>query len=94
MKKLLTAFCLTCALAIAAQAEEATQTKKKHSTKAPTPERKAAQKEILEKYDANKDGKLDKAEKSKISAEDKAKMEKAGMSRKKKGGEKREDTAK
>jgi opacity protein-like surface antigen len=94
MKKLLTALCLTCALTIAAQAEDATQTKKKHSAKAPTPEQKAAQKEILEKYDTNKDGKLDKAEKSKISTEDKAKMEKAGMGRKKKGGEKPEDAAK
>jgi opacity protein-like surface antigen len=62
MKKLLTALCLTCALTIAAQAEDATQTKKKHSAKAPTPEQKAAQKEILEKYDTNKDGKLDKVE--------------------------------
>ena len=80
--------------AIAAQAEEGTQTKKKQSAKAPTPEQKAAQKEILEKYDTNKDGKLDKVEKSKISTEDKAKMEKAGMGRKKKGGQKTEDAAK
>ncbi len=94
MKKLLTALCLTCALTIAAQAEDATQTKKKQSAKAPTPEQKAAQKEILEKYDTNKDGKLSKAEKSTISTEDKAKMEKAGMGRKKKAGEKPADAAK
>lgn len=94
MKKLLTALCFTCALAIAAQAEEGTQTKKKHPAKPPTPEQKATQKEILEKYDANKDGKLDKEERAKISAEDKTKMEKAGMGHKKKAGEKKEDATK
>jgi len=44
-----------------------------------TPEQKALMKEMTEKYDTNKDGKLDKEEKSKISAEDKEKMEKAGI---------------
>ncbi|MEO7299718.1 MAG: hypothetical protein ABI042_14215 [Verrucomicrobiota bacterium] len=46
---------------------------------APTEEQKAMRKELLEKYDTNKDGKLDKEEKSKISAEDKEKAKKAGM---------------
>ena len=37
-------------------------------------ERKGPPKELLEKYDTNKDGKLDKEEKSKISEEDKKKF--------------------
>ena len=37
-------------------------------------ERKGAPKELLEKYDTNKDGKLDKEERSKISEEDKKKF--------------------
>ena len=37
-------------------------------------ERKGAPKELLEKYDTNKDGKLDKEERSKISPEDRKKM--------------------
>jgi len=94
MKKLMTILCFTCALAIAAQADDGTSTKKKQHGKPPTADQKALQKEMLEKYDTNKDGKLDKAEKSKISADDKAKMEKAGLGHKKKSGEKTEDTAK
>jgi hypothetical protein len=75
MKKILTILCVTCALAVAAQAQE---TKKKHE---PSPEAKA----LLEKYDTNKDGKLDKAEKSKMTAEDKEKWQKANHPNKKKG---------
>ena len=37
-------------------------------------ERKGPPKELLEKYDTNKDGKLDKEERSKISEEDKKKF--------------------
>lgn len=37
-------------------------------------ERKGPPKELLEKYDINKDGKLDKEERSKISEEDKKKF--------------------
>jgi hypothetical protein len=94
MKKLLTALWFTSALAVVAQTEEGTQTKKKNQGKPPTAEQKAVQKEILEKYDINKNGKIDKNERAKISAEDKAKMEKAGMGRKKKAGDKKEDPAK
>ncbi len=50
----------------------------------PTAEQKALKKEITEKYDTNKDGKLDKEEKAKISAEDKERMEKAGLNHHKK----------
>lgn len=42
-------------------------------------EQKALIKEITAKYDTNKDGKLSKEERAKISAEDKAKLEKAGL---------------
>jgi hypothetical protein len=37
-------------------------------------ERKGPPKELLEKYDTNKDGKLDKEERSKISEEDRKKF--------------------
>ena len=59
MKKLLVALCCACALSLAVQAQDATSGKKKHEQ---TAEQKALHKEILAKYDANKDGKLDKAE--------------------------------
>ena len=64
---------------IAVRADDTTATAK--STKAPvvTEEQKAARKDLLAKYDANKDGKLDKEERKKItSADDKAKLKKAG----------------
>lgn len=71
-KKLTVTFAVAlCALALSAQAGEG-----KHKL---TPEQKALQKEMLEKYDANKDGKLDKAERAKISLEDKDRMQKAGL---------------
>ena len=44
-------------------------------------ERRKLRKEMLEKYDANKDGKLDKKERAKISKEDQEKLEKAGLGR-------------
>lgn len=79
MKKLLIALCFTCALALAVQAEEG---KKEH--KKMTDEQKTLMKDMLTKYDTNKDGKLDKEERAKISAEDKEKMQKAGLGRKSK----------
>ena len=57
--------------------------KEKEKTKL-TQEQKALRKEIASKYDANKDGKLDKEERAKISKEDREKMEKAGLGHKKK----------
>jgi len=86
MKKLLAISCLTCALAIAVQADD-TAPKKEGKAKAKpaaTAEQKALRKEITAKYDTNKDGKLDKEERAKISAEDKGKMENAGLGPKKK----------
>ena len=88
MKKLVIALCVTTAIAIAAHAEETKKdgTAKKHPQL--TEEQKTARKALLEKYDTNKDGKLDKEERAKISTEDKAKLEKAGLARKKKDGDK------
>ena len=68
---------LVCALTLAANAAEGE--KKKAS-----PEDKAARKELVDKYDTNKDGKLDKEERSKMTKEDKEKMEKLGGGHKKK----------
>ncbi len=94
MIKLMTVLCFAGALAVAVQAEESTAPKKKRPGKTPTAEQKAVQKEILEKYDANKNGKLDKTERASMSAEDKEKLEKAGLGRKKKTAEKPEGAAK
>ncbi|HTC79201.1 MAG TPA: hypothetical protein VK657_11340 [Terriglobales bacterium] len=44
-------------------------------------ERRKIRKEMLEKYDTNKNGKLDKQERAKISKEDQEKLEKAGLGR-------------
>ncbi len=58
----------------------------------PTPEQKQERKALIEKYDANKDGKLDKDEMAKMSQEDKDKWQQlkpkaAGQAKgKKKGG--------
>lgn len=66
MKKLI-ALALICAATVTAT----------YAQKATTDEQKAVKKEMLEKYDANKDGKLDKEERSKMTEEDKAKWNKA-----------------
>ena len=52
-----------------------------------TEEQRKLRKELLDKYDTNKDGKLDKTERAKVSKEDKEKMEKAGLVRHRKQGE-------
>jgi len=83
MKKILTILCVTCALAIAAQAQDSAK-QKKHE---PSPEMKA----LLDKYDTNKDGKLDKSEKSKMSSEDKAKLREASHTKKHKKKEKEKE---
>lgn len=57
--------------------------------KAPlTPEAEKLQKELVEKYDANKNGKLDPDEIEKISEEDKKKAKDAGLPL---GGKKKKD---
>jgi hypothetical protein len=81
MKKIAAIALGLCLLGTVAQAKNEEKTKL-------TSEQKQVRKEILEKYDANKDGKLDKEEKAKISADDKAKLEKAGLSHHKKSDKK------
>jgi hypothetical protein len=73
MKKCLIALCITGALTLAAYADEdnKSETGKKNAA---TPEQKAARKALIDKYDTNKDGKIDKDERAKISEEDKAKL--------------------
>ena len=79
MKKLLVAAIgILCATAIVVQAQNA-----KPSKKELTPEQQTVMKEMLAKYDANKDGKLDKEERAKMTQEDKDKMIKAGLMKEK-----------
>jgi len=67
MKRFLaTLLTMACALAFTANAQAA----KKHPSL--SADQKALKKEMLEKYDVNKDGKLDRAEHAKMSKEDKA----------------------
>jgi len=70
------------------------QTPKKHTAK--TEEQRKLRKEMLEKYDTNKDGKLDKKERAKISKEDQERMDKAGLGhhRKSTGDAEKKDAAK
>ncbi len=74
MKKFLVAVMgLLCASALIVNAQDAKPVKKL------TPEQETLNKAMLAKYDENKDGKLDKAERAKISKEDKDKMIAAGL---------------
>ena len=85
MKKLLlAAVVLLCAAAITVQAQDSGG---KRAKKELTAEQKKVQTDMLAKYDANKDGKLDKKEKAKMSQEDKDAWAKAFPAKKKKGGE-------
>jgi 5-hydroxyisourate hydrolase-like protein (transthyretin family) len=78
MKKILiTIIGLLCAASLVVNAQDAKPAKKQF-----TPEQKAVQKELLEKYDTNKNGKLDKAEKAKMTTEDKARYKKAFAAKK------------
>jgi hypothetical protein len=88
MKKLLVALCLIGTLALTASAAE----KGKRQHKQLTDEQKTVQKDMVAKYDANKDGKLDKEERAKMSAEDKAKWQKAFPRHEKKEGEAKTET--
>jgi len=80
MKKILTVLSIACALALTANADDKDH-KKDHKSHAGQKELKKA---MREKYDTNKNGKLDKEERAKISTEDKEKMKKAGLGRHKK----------
>ena len=75
MKKLIIATCaLFCATALVVQAQDAAPKKAK---KEMTAEQKQLQKDMVTKYDANKNGKLDKDERTAMSDEDKAAWAKA-----------------
>ena len=71
-----------CALAITAKAADATDKPKL------TDEQKAQRKALIEKYDANKDGKLDKEERTKMTKEDKDKWQSVAGAPKKKADKK------
>lgn len=78
MKKILVAVAgILCATSLVVNARDASKPKK---TKL-TAEQQALQKDLLTKYDTNKDGKLDKNERAAISKEDKDKLVKAGLSK-------------
>ncbi len=80
MKKLILAgLTMLCASAVMVQAQNAKPAKAKL-----TAEQKALQKEMVAKYDTNKDGKLDKPERAAMSKEDQDKLTKAGLGAKKK----------
>ena len=71
------------AMAWTAGAADTNQAKKRTP---PTKEQKAAMKELRDKYDKDKDGKLSKEERAAISAEDKAKIKEFRATRKKAKG--------
>jgi hypothetical protein len=76
MKKILVVVMgILCATALVVNAQDASKPKKAKLTA----EQQALEKEMLAKYDTNKDGKLDKTERAAISKEDKDKMTKAGL---------------
>ena len=80
MKRIIIAVaCIVCAFAISTTAAEG---KKKGKM---TEEQKALQKQMLGKYDADKDGKLSKEEKQKLTAEDKKAWSKAFPKKEKQG---------
>ena len=78
MKKILVAVMgILCATALVVNAQDSTATKP--AKKKLTAEQEALQKDMLAKYDTDKNGKLSKTEIAKISKEDKDKMTKAGL---------------
>lgn len=80
---LMTAAAAICLVALSATAGE-------DGKQGPTPEQKEFRKKMVEKYDTNGDGKIDKEERAKMSAEDQQKMKemRGGQGKKpKKGGD-------
>ena len=72
--------------AMAITAGAADQTQGKNRARPAKEQQAAAMKELREKYDANKDGKLSKQERAAMSAEDKTKMKESRAARKKAKG--------
>ena len=82
---IVTAFvCTSFALPIQADDEKPAKKDKRQLTE----EQRTLMKELRDKYDSNKDGKLDAAERKAMSAEDKEKLTKAGIAPRKKNKEK------
>lgn len=88
MKRLLIGVYSVCVAAslIAVRADDTSQTSKTTTStsttakhKGLTEEQKTLRKEMLEKYDSNHDGKIDKEERKKVTDEDKVKLKKAGL---------------
>ena len=78
MKKILIpVMALLCASALVVHAQDAATTKP--AKKKLTAEQKTLQKEMLSKYDTDKNGKLSKSEIAKMSKEDHDKMTQAGL---------------
>ena len=72
---------ILCAAAVVVNAQDATTnaTPTKPRKAKLTAEQQALQKDMLAKYDTDKNGKIDKTERAKISKEDMDKMVKAGL---------------
>ena len=80
MKKILSlALGLLVAGAVVSRAADEPAPEKKGKRAPLTEEQQKLMKEMVAKYDENKDGKLSAEERTKISKEDKEKMEKAGI---------------
>ena len=96
MKLLFIAACLTCALGLAANAAEGDAKKEgsEHKSTAPGQEQKAIRKELTEKYDTDKSGRLDKEERAKMTPEDAEKWKNAAPAKKDKATEAPEAKAK
>jgi hypothetical protein len=82
LRAMILAVGLTLAVAVVARAEDDKPEKPKRPQL--TEEQKALRKEITEKYDKDKDGKLSPEERKSISAEDKERMAKGGLGPRKK----------
>lgn len=89
MKKLFIAACLTCALAIASHAAEGETKKEGNAEKksALGQEQKAIRKELTAKYDTDKNGRINKEEKSKMTPEDLEKWNNTASTKKPKASE-------
>jgi len=74
LKLVIYAVCLATSLNLALA-----QDKKAKKDTTLTDEQQRLRKELLAKYDTNKDGKLDRNEQKNVSSEDKAKLKKAGL---------------
>lgn len=91
MKKLIIATCLTCALVVAASAAEGEAKKEKKPS--PAAEQKALRKELVDKYDTNKNSRLDKKERAQMTPEDLEKWNNLAAAAKKKSEAAKEKAA-